>query len=400
MKAIYIATRIVYGIFNMLLYILARYNFMEGVNQMKYEKIPYFKFIPIILISAILFRVVGSIGNIADLIGSFLSLFSYFFWGLAIAYLLNPLMMYLERKFKLKRVLTLVIIYTLFVGIIVLVCVLIVPIVVKNIVDLITNMPDYIINLQKWIAELTTTNKFLLKYDVSIRMEDTLKDLSENATIYLGLALKMLVENLINLSNVLIKFITGIVISFYLLKGKENFLFNIKRLLITITDKKKTSIVINYGNKVNDIFKGFVIGKSVDSIIVGLICFAALIVFKIPYAIIIGIIVGATNMIPYFGNIIGLVPACLITLLASPIKSLEVGIFILFLMEFDRFFLAPKIVGGKIGLDPIWVMLGITLGGGVYGILGMFLGVPIVAVIKISLQEFMDRNQEENHLEV
>jgi predicted PurR-regulated permease PerM len=367
---------------------------------MKYEKIPYFKFIPIILISAILFRVVNSIGNIAGLLGSFLSLFSYFFWGFAIAYLLNPLMVYIERKTKVKRALALLIVYALFIGVISLVCVLVVPIVVKNVVDLIGNMPDYIINLQRWITELTTTNKYLVKYDISSYMEDTLNNSIKNANTYLGMGLKILVGNLINLSNVLIKFITGIVISLYLLKDKENFLLNIKKLLTIMLDEKKTSIIISFGDKVNNIFKRFVIGKFVDSIIVGLICFAALIVLKIPYAIIISIIVGGTNMIPYFGNIIGLVPACLITLLASPLKSLEVGIVILVLMQFDGLFLGPKIIGEKIGLNPIWIILGITLGGGIYGILGMFLGVPIVAVLKLLLQEFVERNLKENNLEV
>lgn len=370
---------------------------MEGIDKMKYEKIPYFKFIPIILITVILFRVVNSIGNIAGVLGSFLSLFSYFFWGFLIAYLLNPLMMYIEIKIKIRRNLALLIVYVLFIGIISLVCIIIVPIVVKNIVDLIGKMPEFIINVQKWITRLTITNKYLVKYDISTYLQNTLNNSLKNADTYFGVALKILVENLINLSNVLIKFITAIVISFYLLKGKETFLINIKRLLVIMIDEKRTIAVISFGNKVNDIFEGFVIGKSIDSIIVGLICFVALIVLKIPYAIIISIIVGATNMIPYFGNIIGLVPACLITLLDSPIKSLEIGIFILVLMEFDRFFLAPKIVGKKIGLDPIWIILGITLGGAVYGILGMFLGVPIVAVLKTLLQEFMKRKLKDNN---
>jgi len=360
-------------------------------DKMKYEKIPYFKFIPIILIAVILFRVVNSIGNIAGVLGSFLSLFSYFFWGLAMAYLLNPLMVYIERKTKIRRNLSLLIVYIIFVGMISLVCMIIVPIVVKNIVDLITNMPEYIINLQNWITELTVTNKYLVKYDISSYLQNTLNNSLKNADTYFGLGLKILVANLINLSNFLLKFITGIVISFYLLKGKETFLLNIKKLMTIMLEEEKTKAIIHFGKKVNYIFEAFVIGKSVDSLVVGLICFATLIVLKIPYAIIISIIVGATNMIPYFGNIIGLVPACLITLLASPIKSLEVGIFILFLMEFDRFFLAPKIVGSKIGVDPIWIIFGITLGGALYGILGMFLGVPVIAVLKMLLQEFMDK---------
>lgn len=365
---------------------------MEASHKMKFEKIPYFRFIPIILISAVLFRVVNSIGNIAGLIGSFLSLFSYFFWGLAIAYLLNPLMVYIESKTKAKRFSTLLIVYALFIGVISLVCVLIIPRVVKNIVDLVSNMPEYIINVEKWITELTTTNKYLVKYDISSYMQDTLNNSFKNANTYLGMGLKLLVGNLIDLSNILIKFITGIVISAYLLRDKENILLSIKKVLNVVFHEEKTKTIISFGGKVNKVFKQFVIGKSIDSIIVGLTCFVALLVLNIPYAIIISIIVGVTNMIPYFGNFIGLVPACLITLFASPLKSLEVGIVILVLMEFDGLFLSPKIVGGKIGLNPIWIILGITLGGAIYGVLGMFLGVPIVAVFKILMHEFMERS--------
>jgi len=364
---------------------------------MKYEKIPYFRFIPIILISAILFRVVYSIENIAGILGSFLSLFSYFFWGFIIAYLLNPLMLYIEKKAKVKRPLALLFVYILFIGIISLVCVIIVPIVVSNIINLIGSMPDYITNITKWITQLTTTNKFLLKYNISSYIQRTLLNTVQNANIYVGIGLQLLVQNLINLSSILIKFATGIVISVYLLRDKESFMLNIKKLFIIMMGGKKTSIVISFGEKVNNIFKRFVIGKFIDSTIIGLICFLALIVLKIPYAIIIGIIIGCTNMIPYFGNAIGLVPACLISLLASPLKSLEVALVILFLMQFDGLFLAPKIIGEKIGVNPIWIILGITVGGGIYGIVGMFLGVPIVAVIKLLLQEFMNRKLKDNN---
>lgn len=365
---------------------------------MKYEKIPYIKLVPIILISFILFRVINNIEHVEGLIGKVFSLFSFFVWGFAIAYLLNPLMMYIEKKTKMKRGWTLLIVYALLIGIIVLVCILIVPVLVKNIFDLISNMPDYVTKLQNWAIKLTTTNKYLLNTNVSTYIQDTIKGISENANGYIGTGLTIVFNNLVNLSNILIKIGTGIVISIYLLNDKENLLFNIKKLLTIITGEKASYKLIRFGNKVNIIFKQFVIGKLIDSVIVGFICFITVIFLKIPYAIFISIIIGVTNMIPYFGGFIGMGIACLITIFNSPIKALEVAIMMIILGEIDGLYLSPKILGEKIGLNPLWIILGITVGGGLYGVIGMFLGVPVVAIIKVLLQEFMEKKLKEQKL--
>jgi predicted PurR-regulated permease PerM len=211
--------------------------------------------------------------------------------------------------------------------------------------------------------------------------------------------LSILFGNLVNISNIFIKIATGIVISIYFLKDKENIISNIKKMLIILIGEERTEKTTSFGCKVNDIFKRFVIGKLIDSIVVGVICFIVMMLLNIPFAPFISIIVGVTNMIPYFGGFIGMGPAVLITLFASPIKAIEVIIFLLILGEVDGLFIGPKIIGEKIGLNPIWIILGITLGGGFYGVIGMFLGVPVMAVFKTLLQEFMHKNFNEEFAE-
>jgi len=358
---------------------------------MKYEKIPYFRLIPIILISIILFRFVNNIENIAGFIGRLLALISYFVWGFSIAYLLNPIMTYIERKTKLSRGFSLVIIYTTFLGIIALVITLVMPILVKNIFDLIGKMPDFITKAEQWITGVTGGNDFLSKHNVAVYIEDNLNTLVKNANTYFGMGLKIIVTHLINISSLLIKFLTGIVISIYLLKDKEVFILNIKKFMFITLGEKKAMVAVDFGNKVNIIFKQFVVGKFIDSTIVGVLCFAALMFLKVPFAILISIIIGITNMIPYFGNVIGMVPACIITLFYSPIKSIEVAVVILVLQQLDGWFIGPKILGDKVGLNPLWIILGIAIGGGLYGVVGMFLGVPAIAVVKTILEDFVDK---------
>jgi predicted PurR-regulated permease PerM len=358
---------------------------------MKYERIPYIRYVPIIVISFFLFRIVNNIENVGGLIEKFFSLLSFFVWGFCIAYLLNPLMMYIERKTKVNRNGALLIVYTFFIGLIVLSCIGLVPILVRNILDLINNMPDYINKIQKWILEFVNTNQYMHRADVSSYMENNLSSIMKNANTYIGTGLSILFKNLINLSNLLLKVSTGIVISIYFLKDKEHLLKNIKKFMRVTIGEENAEKTAEFGNSVNNIFKRFVIGKIIDSIVVGIICFLALVMLNIPFALIISIIVGVTNLIPYFGGFIGMGPAFLITLFASPIKAIEVVVLLLVLGEVDGLFIGPKIVGGKIGLNPLWIILGITLGGGFYGVVGMFLGVPAMAVIKALLQEFMQR---------
>lgn len=367
---------------------------------MKYEKIPYINLVPIIIISFVLFRVVNNVENVGWLIRKLFSLLSYFVWGFSIAYLLNPLMMFIERKVKVSRNVALLIVYTFFIGIIALVCGWMVPILVKNILDLINNMPEYISKMQKWSINFIDTNKYLYKTDFAAYLESNLSSILKNANTYIGAGLSIIFGNLINLSNILLKFATGIVISIYFLKDKEQLISNIKRLLAVIISFEKADKIASYGSKVNSIFKQFAIGKIIDSVVVGVICFLALVLLNIPFALVISLIVGITNLIPYFGGFIGMAPAVLITLFSSPFKALEVVVFLLVLGEVDGLFIGPKIIGEKIGLNPLWIILGITLGGSFYGVIGMFLGVPVMAVIKVFLQEFMQRRLKERKVNI
>lgn len=150
------------------------------------------------------------------------------------------------------------------------------------------------------------------------------------------------------------------------------------------------NVVRIFTQKANDIFGGFLIGKIIDSAIIGVLCFIGLSFLNMPYTMLVSVIVGVTNVIPFFGPYIGAIPSTLLILLANPIKGIYFLIFILLLQQLDGNFIGPKILGNSTGLSSFWVIFSILLGGGLFGFLGMLLGVPTFAVIYYIIELIID----------
>ena len=148
------------------------------------------------------------------------------------------------------------------------------------------------------------------------------------------------------------------------------------------------------------IFKKYFIGKSIDSFIIGIICFIVLSLLGVQYPLLISIIIGITNLIPYFGNFIGLVPTFLITFFFSPVQALQLTVLVFFISILDGWVLAPKIIGDKIGLGPVWIIVAIILGGSLYGVVGMFLGVPVIAILKALIEDIVDRRIKAKNIDI
>ena len=139
----------------------------------------------------------------------------------------------------------------------------------------------------------------------------------------------------------------------------------------------------------NRLFSSFVTGKFIDSAIIGVLCFILMTILQLPYTLFISVIVGVTNMIPYFGPFIGAVPGILILLFVQPFKALVFAIMVLCLQQFDGLILGPKILGESTGMKPLWIIFAITVGGSMFGVIGMFLGVPVVAILNYLLDLYL-----------
>ena len=191
----------------------------------------------------------------------------------------------------------------------------------------------------------------------------------------------------INAVKLLFNFAIGLVIAIYLLTSKETFIGQAKKIVYTLLPPRYGNVVIHTMRISDQMFGGFISGKILDSAIIGVICYVGLIILRVPYSLLVAVIVGVTNVIPFFGPFIGAVPSVILIALADPIKGLYFLIFVLVLQQVDGNIIGPKILGDSTGLSAFWVVFAILVGGGLFGFMGMLLGVPTFAVIYYLLRE-------------
>lgn len=363
----------------------------------KNKKIPHLDFIPIFLIIIVLYKLIANVTVLASWIGSFFSILNPFIWAFAIAYLLNPLMSFLEKRFKLNRGISLLITYLIVIGFITIFSTILIPKATKSITDLFKNMPTYLTQTEAWVEENLTNLKIADRHGIidytREHVNSLIKELGEIANSSLNTA----VSKTVKFTSSFLKAVFGFIIAIYLLKDKEKFNARFKKFIcVCIKDDNKTNRLFSFLNEVDHVFLQYIIGKFIDSLIIGVLCFIGVKILKAPYAVVIALIVGITNMIPYFGPLIGMIPSFIIVLFFNPMKAVWVLIFIILLQQFDGWYLGPKILGEKVGLSPFWIILAITIGGGLFGVLGMFLSVPVMAILKNYIDKFIEERSNKN----
>ncbi len=361
----------------------------------KKSKIPYVELLPLIILSFIIYKLISNVGSLTKQLSPIIGIF---IWAFCISYVLNPLMKYLEKKLKLNRMWSLVLTYVIFIGIIILLVTIVTPKVVKSASDLVASIPSYRDMAQEWIED--NADKFGLHDKGSGNLEQRTREIMENISRYVTKGLNTVLSSAVNVTFSFVKGIFIIIISIYILKDKERFKKTLTRLIYAFADNENADRIMRAFSETNKVFSRFILGKSLDSLIIGILCFIGLTLLKIEFALLLSVIVGITNMIPYFGPFLGMVPSFIITLFYSPIKALWVIIYIFLLQQFDGWYLGPKILGNQVGLSPFWVIVAILIGQKVYGVLGMFLAVPVAATIKIFMSRLIDRGLHKKGVEL
>lgn len=359
-------------------------------------RVMHLEWLPVILISLVLFKAIENYVSIWSFLKLLLGLLMPFVWGFGIAYILNPLMKTLEKFLRLPRLLSLAATYAIAVWIFYLAMTGIVPSIAASIQDIIDNGPTYFESLRRFLLDASVRIESFEFFDLEKFLErwsldNMLTTISEN----LDTAVSAMFFGVLGFANSILKFVIGLILSIYLLKDKEKFITSIKRSTFAHFDNETAEGLCGFVNESDRMFTKFIIGKIIDSVIIGILAYFGLIFMGIRYPILLALIVGVTNMIPYFGPFIGAVPAVLITLFYSPVQSLWVLLFILVLQQFDGYILGPKILGDSVGVKPFMIILAILLGGGLFGLLGMFLAVPTAAVIRNYYRRHVDRRLEE-----
>lgn len=276
------------------------------------------------------------------------------------------------------------------VGIIVLIFSILVP----KIIDNINAVADFFLDKNIDIGQIVT--------NIRDKIDNQYVQYAADRILEAGESLKGRLNSiLIYFSNILLQIITGIgsktlamitsfIISIYMLIEKEDLIARIKRLLFAVFDKVKANKIISIGGKANVIFKSFLNGKILDAFIVGIICIVLFTLFKVPYAALMGSLIGIFNVIPYFGPIIGSVPVVTVSFFIEPSKSLTALIIILVVQQLDANFIDPRIVGKNVGVSPFWIITAVTVGGSLGGVAGMIFGVPLVVLLKTIVEEYIE----------
>ena len=325
-----------------------------------------------------------------------------FVWGLVLSYLLNPLTRGIERHlfqplakrlYKGKRAakaegfargMAVLASEIVMLAVIVALFYLILPQLYSSIVMIVDNSPIYIANLTKWVEQTLQDFPELETY-----ISDALQSINTNVMDWarttllpgLGSMVSNLTAGLAYVVKGVYNLIIGIIVSVYILSNMERFIAGVRRLtysLFGIETAEKIRDGLAFTDKT---FMGFINGKLLDSAIIGLICYIVCAILNMPYALLVSVIVGVTNIIPFFGPFIGAVPSALIILMVDPMKTLIFVIFIIVLQQIDGNLIGPKILGSSIGIYGFWVMFSIILGAGLFGFWGMLLGVPVFVLI-------------------
>ncbi len=361
----------------------------------KGKKIPHSDYIPIIIIGLLLYKLINNpsifLSEIQGILKYIISLFTYIIWGFAIAYFLNPLMVLLEKKLKIRRILSISIIYVVFIAVLGILITVITPAISTSIKQLANDVPDYIETTETKISETIEKLKSYDKYGVETYIRNNLERFTSKINNFVDVPVNFLLTSTLSLTSYILKFLIGLIISIYILADKEKILRAAKKLTYALLNKRNAFSIISNLKKSNYIFSKYMFGKALDSLIIGILCLILLSIFRIKFALLFSLIVGVTNMIPYVGPFVGAIPAVVVTLFINPIQAIWVAIIIFLLQQFDGWYLGPKIIGDQVGVSPLLIITAIIVGGGMFGALGMFLGVPVLTVIKAFVDEYVEK---------
>ena len=343
--------------------------------------------------AVLLYLAISNFTVVRNTMSNLYGIISPFVVAFVLAFLLHTPADWFERtlfsKVKGKRALSILCTYIVAALAIAALIVAAAPQVADSVVSVGNNIPKYIQSVTTVLNDLTNQYHWDPAFIASVTetMNNAFKDLS---TFVLSLV-PQFVNFSVSIGGFAIDLFMSVIASIYMLATKERLVFQLKKILYSFFKQKKADRIIEIGGLTNEMFTKFINGKMVDSLIIGILCFIGMLFIYSPYSILIAIIVGVTNMIPFFGPFIGAIPSTLILLMVSPLDALIFVAFVLALQQFDGNILGPKILGDSTGLAPIWVLVSITIGGGLMGFVGMIIGVPTFAVFYSLLSENMDK---------
>lgn len=358
------------------------------------------------ILIVLFFLICTNISLILEAVNTVLGVLMPFLIGILFALILQPLRSMIERKWLAKLRCTARTRRKTATGITMLIFLLcflsffavLIPQLVSSMSSFAANADSYAESFSSLLGSLHLSNQ-----EVTDSLNKVMESFSSNLSAWLlgaqGGLLAILSYSFSFVQNV-VNFFIGLIITIYLLTDEERFKRQMKKVMYTVLSENAADGVLFVCRLTVRMFSRFVFGKAVDSLIIGVICWAGCLMLQIPYAVLIGFVVGVTNMIPIFGPFIGAVPCGIILLLVKPVSAAVFVVFIFVLQQLDGNVIGPYILGDSMGLPPLWVMFAIISGGAMFGLIGMFLGVPLFSVIYYLTAQAVNRHIYRHRIDI
>lgn len=382
---------------------------------------PYFKWgftaLAVIFISILLVVIFTNLPGFFAVLKSVGTILEPLFIGIVIAFLLNPIVRFVDCRLdplltrktkwkpttikKLSRAAGVVVALIFAALILYAFFSMLLPQLYDSVVGIVGNAETYYNSIDSWVQNILEDNPEIQRYvDAALGRIFTSVDNWFTTTFLQDVQklLTTLTTSVVAVVKSLLNVLIGLVASVYILLSKDTFRAQSKKMIVALFSNKRADHIFYLGRNIYRIFNGFVIGTIVDSALMGVLCYIGMLIFKMPYPALIATIVGVTNVIPFFGPIIGLVPSAFLILLVNPLQAFYFVIFILAVQQIDGNVIAPKILGNSIGISGFWVLASITVAGSLFGFAGMILGVPVFALLYLLIADAVNEKLRKKQL--
>ena len=338
-----------------------------------------------------LYLTLNNLGYFLGKIGVFIGIVSPFAGGIVIAYVLDPMVKFfytkLFREKKKTRGFAILLAYLVAILLLVLLAWLVIPQIVDSIAMLFTNFPSYIQSIQDMLGMVQ--ERFGVDLSSATKVLDDSEAMVKEIYSMASAAMPQIVASIGSVASNFVATFTSIAASIYMLADKEHLLHQLRTLAHAFLPEKAAENTLRICHYANVNFTGFFVGKIIDSAIIGVITFVAMAILRLDFALLISVFIGITNIIPVFGPFIGAIPSIFILLLVDPIQAVIFGVLILVIQQVDGNFIGPKILGSSIGISALWILFSIVVGGDLFGLVGMVVGVPLFATFYGLAREFV-----------
>ena len=374
--------------------------------EFKNNKIKDYIFLSTYIILLIFFFI--NIKDIMNFLYKFLGIIKPFIWGIAIAFILNIPVKLIEKNlgnskfFKgMKRSFSITLTFLFFILAITLFILFVIPQLLSSISTLMNSIPEYLSQFEKFLEvnAINNSQSQVMIQNITNELLNMWKEILKVTSQIVGTSLGYLLDFTLGITYGVINFFLSLILAIYMLASKEILISQLKLIIYAFVSKNKADRIIELGKMCNEMFSKFILGQCTEALVIGVLCFIGMIILKMPYVLLISVVIGVTALIPVFGAFLGTIPSAFIILIIDPIKAIWFIIFIIVLQQLEGNLIYPRVVGNSIGLSALWVMFAMIVGGSLFGIIGMLIGIPIFGVVFKILKRVANRKINEKGIE-